>query len=186
MKPKTRLHSVFNHQISWYIFKRIVMEKITVYTDGACSGNPGAGAWAFVLLAGELKIEKSGFYPNTTNNRMELQAAIEALREAERVFLDKKNTSEALKKSECAVDFFSDSQYVKNGITAWILNWKRNNWKTSAKKPVLNRDLWETLDGYASRFSVSWNWVKGHNGNKYNEICDALCKTSLASRRSVL
>ena len=152
------------------------METFTIYTDGACSGNPGAGAWAFVLLADKKEISKSGFHAKTTNNRMELLAAIEALNEVEKFLREQKS-------EKFSIDFFSDSQYVKNGITTWIYNWKKNNWKTANKKPVANRDLWETLDTLSQQFSISWHWVKGHAGNKYNEICDALCQRAISENR---
>ena len=144
---------------------------LVVYTDGGCHGNPGPGGWGAVIIIGNEVRELSGGEKMTTNNRMELTAAIRVL-EAVR-----SESSWAGK----TVRVFIDSQYVKNGITSWISGWKRNGWKTAAKKPVLNRDLWEPLDCLASSLSVQWVWVKGHAGVKYNEICDQLCQKEIAN-----
>ena len=143
---------------------------IVVYTDGGCHGNPGPGGWGAVIIDGNDVRELSGGEKATTNNRMELTAAISVLR----------TVSSEEKWSGKTVRVFIDSQYVKNGITSWIANWKRNGWRTAAKKPVLNRDLWEALDTLASSMSVQWVWVKGHAGVKYNEICDQLCQKEIA------
>lgn len=144
-------------------------EEIIVYTDGGCSGNPGLGGWGCVILDGTEEIQLSGGEKNTTNNRMELTAAISAL---DAVL---KNPLWRGKK----VQVYSDSQYVKNGITSWILNWKKNGWKTAAKKPVLNKELWVALDSLYGQLDVEWKWVKGHAGVKYNEMCDSLCKMEM-------
>ena len=134
-------------------------ERVTIYTDGACKGNPGPGGWGALLIKGGTEKELFGGEPLTTNNRMELTAVIRAL--------------SALKRS-CEVDVYTDSQYVRQGIMAWIHNWKRNGWKTADKKPVKNADLWEVLDTLAAQHSVTWHWVKGHADNPGNLRADAL------------
>ncbi len=143
---------------------------LVVYTDGGCHGNPGPGGWGSVIIDDKDVTELSGGEAQTTNNRMELSAAINALK-----YIAK---TETLKSR--TVKVYSDSQYVKNGITSWITNWKKNGWKTAAKKPVLNKELWIELDTYYSQLDVQWNWVKGHAGIKYNEICDQLCQKEIA------
>ncbi len=149
------------------------MNEVTIYTDGGCSGNPGPGGWGVVVIFnGEAK-QLSGGEKNTTNNRMELTAAINALSIV-------KNTKEF---SGLPVKINIDSQYVKNGITVWIKNWKLKGWKTADKKPVKNQDLWIQLDELNSALDVSWNWVKGHAGIEYNEICDQLCQKEIAKNR---
>lgn len=152
---------------------------VTIYTDGGCSGNPGPGGWGCVVIAeeGDQKFEKriSGGEKSTTNNRMELSAAIAGLSLV-------KNSP---KLQGVEVEIFTDSQYVKNGITSWINNWKKNGWKTAAKKPVLNKDLWSALDEVVSQLNVKWNWVKGHAGVEYNEICDQLCKAEFEKFRGL-
>ena len=135
------------------------MNKVTIYTDGACSGNPGKGGWGAILIYAKEKKYMSGSKQLTTNNQMELTATIEALKAI-------------LKPSNIAL--YTDSQYVKNGITSWIFNWKKNGWKTANKKPVANKDLWIELEKYVDFHSVSWFWVKGHSGDHYNEIADEL------------
>jgi len=143
---------------------------IVIYTDGGCHGNPGPGGWGVVVLVnGEAK-ELSGGEKYTTNNRMELSAAINALS-----FV--KNTPSLQGKS---VEIYTDSQYVKNGITSWINGWKRNGWLTAKKQPVLNKELWEKLDELNNFVKPNWNWVKGHAGVEYNEICDKLCQEEIA------
>ena len=132
---------------------------VTIYTDGGCLGNPGVGAWAAVLRSGKHVRELSGGEMATTNNRMELSAAIESLR--------------ALKQA-CRVELHTDSQYLRNGITQWIRGWKRNGWKTSSKQPVKNVDLWQALDEAVQRHEIEWRWVKGHAGVEDNERCDEL------------
>ncbi|MEX0603867.1 MAG: ribonuclease HI [Marinobacter sp.] len=134
-------------------------ESVVVYTDGACKGNPGPGGWGVVLrYRGVLKTLHGG-ERNTTNNRMELMAAIQGLK--------------ALKR-DCAVELYTDSQYVRKGITEWMMNWKKNGWKTSAKKPVKNDDLWRILDEEVGRHKINWHWVKGHAGVPDNELADEL------------
>jgi ribonuclease HI len=142
------------------------MLKVVIHSDGACQGNPGPGGWAAVLVYGEQKREISGGVPATTNNRMELQAAIEALR--------------ALNRS-CAVEFHTDSNYLRDGITKWLHGWKRNGWKTQAKQPVKNEDLWRQLDAEVARHEIKWHWVKGHAGDAGNERCDALATAAIAA-----
>lgn len=139
---------------------------VTIYTDGACKGNPGAGGWGVVLIYGEHRKELFGGEKHTTNNRMELLAAIQGL--------------DALKRS-CQVDLYTDSQYVRKGITEWMLNWKKNGWKTAAKKPVKNDDLWKKLDELSGKHQVKWHWVKGHAGHPLNERADQLANEGVAS-----
>ncbi|MCB1786112.1 MAG: ribonuclease HI [Chromatiaceae bacterium] len=139
-------------------------DRVQLFTDGACRGNPGPGGWGAVLRFGSREKELFGGDPATTNNRMELTAVIRGL--------------EALTRP-CAVDVTTDSVYVKNGITQWIHNWKRNGWRTAAKKPVKNDDLWRLLDAAASRHDVSWHWVKGHAGHPENERADALANLGI-------
>ncbi len=132
---------------------------VIIYTDGACKGNPGPGGWGVLMISGENRRELAGGEAATTNNRMELTAAIEALR--------------ALKR-HCRVRLFTDSSYVKQGIETWIHGWKRNGWKTSDRKPVKNADLWQALDAIAAQQEVEWRWVKGHSGDPGNDRADAL------------
>lgn len=149
------------------------MNEVTIYTDGGCSGNPGPGGWGVVVLYNGEARQLSGGEKNTTNNRMELTAAINALSIV-------KNTPE-FKNLQITLNI--DSQYVKNGITVWIKNWKLKGWKTADKKPVKNQDLWILLDELNSSLNVNWNWVKGHAGIQYNEICDQLCQKEIAKNR---
>jgi ribonuclease HI len=139
--------------------------RVTIYTDGACSGNPGPGGWGALMRFGGHERELCGGAQQTTNNRMELTAAIEALN--------------ALKRS-CAVDLHTDSTYVRDGITKWLHNWKRNNWKTADKKPVKNAELWQELDEARKRHEVVWHWVKGHAGHDDNERADELARRGMA------
>lgn len=141
---------------------------VEIWTDGACSGNPGPGGWGAILRYNGTTRELSGAEPETTNNRMELQAAIAAL--------------VALKRS-CAVVLTTDSQYVKGGITGWIHGWKRNGWKTADKKPVKNIDLWQALDEAVQRHRVEWRWIKGHAGHTENERADELARAAIAELR---
>ena len=145
------------------------MNNLVIYTDGGCSGNPGPGGWGTVIIDGTNITKLSGGEKQTTNNRMELSAAINALDAVV------KNTGWRNRH----VEVYSDSQYVKNGITSWIKNWKKNGWKTAAKKPVLNQDLWIALDNLYNQLDIEWKWVKGHAGIEYNEICDQLCKMEM-------
>jgi ribonuclease HI len=145
-------------------------DELKIYTDGGCSGNPGPGGWAYVIISREEEIiaKDMGSQKETTNNRMELTAVIEALR--------------ALKKTEppaCWIAVYTDSQYVQKGISEWIQNWKRNSWRTSDKKPVKNQDLWIELDSAAAEFHITWEWVKGHDGNKFNELCDRMTQEAI-------
>ena len=140
-------------------------DSVVIHTDGACSGNPGPGGWGAVLQYGDTVKEIKGGAANTTNNQMELTAAIEALN--------------ALKRS-CAVELYTDSQYVKNGIGGWLFSWKKNGWKTAAKKPVKNVELWQALDEAVKRHTVTWHWVKGHAGHDLNERADRLANEGMA------
>jgi ribonuclease HI len=133
--------------------------KIIIYTDGACSGNPGKGGWGAVLIHEGNEKYLSGYDKMTTNNKMELTATIESLKSI---------------KTKSKIELYTDSQYVKNGINSWIINWRKNGWKTASKKPVANKELWIALDECAAKHEVIWFWVKGHAGNKYNEIADEL------------
>ena len=140
------------------------MRRVQAFTDGACSGNPGPGGWGAVLQFGDRERELYGGADDTTNNRMELTAAIEALK--------------ALKEP-CEVALTTDSTYVKDGITQWLVNWKKNGWKTAARKAVKNQDLWQQLDDQASRHRIEWRWVKGHSGHLENERADALANRGM-------
>ncbi len=142
-------------------------ERVVVFTDGACSGNPGPGGWGAILTFGAVEKELCGGEAMTTNNRMELMAAISAL--------------EAMKRP-CTVELHTDSQYVRNGITSWIHNWKRNGWRTADRKPVKNEDLWRRLDQALAIHKVDWRWVKGHAGHEMNERADALARAGLKGR----
>lgn len=142
---------------------------VHAYTDGACSGNPGPGGWGALLITGNQKKEICGGTPDTTNNRMEMTAVIEALR--------------ALPKGT-PVTIFTDSTYVMKGMTEWMDGWKKRGWKNSQKKPVLNKDLWLTLDALASEHTLTWQWVKGHSGNPGNERADALANEGLEKTRN--
>lgn len=147
------------------------MAEVLIYTDGACRGNPGPGGWGAVLQYGAETRELSGAESITTNNRMELRAAIEAL--------------EALHRP-CRVRLVTDSKYVRDGITAWMVNWKKNGWKTAARKPVKNADMWQRLDRATRLHDIRWEWVKGHNGDPGNERADALARGAIdaASRQA--
>ena len=142
---------------------------VVVHTDGACSGNPGPGGYGAILQWGEHTREIKGGEPHTTNNRMELMAAITAL--------------ETLKRP-CTVDIHTDSQYLRNGIMTWINGWKRNGWKTSDKKPVKNVDLWQRLDAALTNHIVHWHWVRGHAGHDLNERADELAREAIAELRA--
>lgn len=142
------------------------MQQVEIYTDGACSGNPGPGGWGAILRAAGHERELSGAEPRTTNNRMELTAALRAL--------------EALKRP-CRVVIYTDSTYVQKGMNGWLDNWKRNGWRTASKKPVRNADLWRSLDEASERHSIQWRWVRGHTGNPGNERADALARDAIES-----
>jgi len=144
------------------------LPKVTIFTDGACSGNPGPGGWGAILRFGDVEKELKGGENPTTNNRMELMAAISAL--------------EALKKP-ARVDLTTDSQYVRQGITTWINNWKRNGWRTASKEPVKNADLWLRLDEALKPHEVHWHWIKGHAGHAENERADQLARDGLAENK---
>lgn len=141
------------------------MDSVEIFTDGACSGNPGPGGWGVLLHFQGTERELSGGEPETTNNRMELTAAIEALK--------------ALKKP-CEVALYTDSTYVRDGITKWLPSWKRRGWKTAAKKPVKNVDLWQRLEDAEARHQVEWHWVRGHQGHPENERADELARQGMA------
>jgi ribonuclease HI len=140
------------------------MASVTIYTDGACRGNPGPGGWGALLLSGEHRKELRGAEAETTNNRMELTAAIEAL---------------AALKRRCEVKLYTDSQYVRQGITEWIHQWKERGWRTADKKPVKNIDLWQSLDAQIARHVIEWHWVKGHAGVPGNERADELANEAI-------
>jgi len=144
------------------------MKKVTIFTDGACRGNPGPGGYGILLRFGATEKEMRGYAPYTTNNRMELSAAVMALR---------------CLKEPCEVDIYSDSQYLSKGISEWMLKWKRNGWKTAAKKPVLNQDLWMELDKLGAEHRIAWHWIKGHAGHPENERCDQLANLAIDEKR---
>ncbi len=144
------------------------MDTITIYTDGGCSGNPGPGGWAYVVSTEQgVVASSSGGEMQTTNNRMELTAVIEALRFVYGAY------------HPDSVTLCTDSQYVRQGITSWIYNWKRNGWKTANKKPVKNKDLWQVLDKAREYLNIDWVWVKGHSGIELNEMCDSLVSAEM-------
>ena len=144
------------------------MKEVTIYSDGACEGNPGPGGWAAVLVYGAQRKEIAGPAAATTNNRMEMQAAIEGLR--------------ALR-MPCRVQFYTDSKYLQEGIRSWVKMWKLRGWKTKAKQPVKNEDLWRALDTEAARHEITWHWLKGHAGHVENERCDQLAVQEIARLR---
>ncbi len=141
------------------------MKQVTIYTDGACSGNPGPGGWGCVLMYGQHKKEMFGGEPQTTNNRMEIQAALSAL---------------SILKEPCLVDIYTDSAYLCNAVEKkWLANWQRNGWKTASKSPVENQDLWQSLLSLMNRHTVTFHKVKGHADNEYNNRCDALARGAI-------
>ncbi|BAE49566.1 ribonuclease HI [Paramagnetospirillum magneticum] len=144
-------------------------ETVEIYTDGACSGNPGPGGWGAILRFKGIEKELKGGESPTTNNRMEMMAVLVALNTLTR---------------SCAVDVYTDSEYVKKGMTEWLRGWKARGWKTADKKPVKNDDLWKALDEAAARHKVSWHWVKGHAGHPENERADALAREGIADLRA--
>ena len=144
---------------------------VTLYTDGACSGNPGPGGWGCILIYGDYKRKLSGYENNTTNNRMELMAVIKGLKCLVRT---------------TAVKIITDSQYVKNAFTeGWLQNWKQNNWKTKTREDVKNKDLWLELSALVENHKVIWEWVKGHSGNKYNDICDSIARSAIKEKSGI-
>lgn len=144
------------------------MSHVEIYTDGACRGNPGVGGWGALLRFRDRELELFGGEPATTNNRMELTAAIQAL---------------AALKRRCEVGLYTDSQYVRQGITTWLADWKRRDWRTSARKPVKNQDLWQQLDALAAKHDIAWHWVRGHTGHPENERADALANRGIDEMR---
>jgi ribonuclease HI len=144
------------------------MKNVVLYSDGACEGNPGPGGWAAILTYGPHQKEIAGGVPATTNNRMELTAAVEGLK--------------ALKEP-CEVEFFTDSQYVQNGISEWLKDWKIRGWKTKDKKAVKNEDLWRELDAESVKHKITWRWLKGHAGHEMNERCDLLARNEILKIR---
>ncbi|MCQ8877638.1 ribonuclease HI [Pseudoalteromonas shioyasakiensis] len=143
-----------------------MQKTVEIYTDGSCLGNPGPGGYGIFMLYNGHEKEMSQGYTLTTNNRMEMLAAIVALESLNR---------------PCEINLTTDSQYVKQGIESWVANWKKRGWKTAAKKPVKNVDLWQRLDEACNRHTITWKWVKGHSGNKYNEIVDDLAREAAGS-----
>ncbi|MCU0589579.1 MAG: ribonuclease HI [Syntrophobacteraceae bacterium] len=143
---------------------------VEIFTDGACSNNPGPGGWGAILRYRETEKEISGYVPLTTNNRMEMTAVLEAL---------------AALKEPCRVHIHTDSTYLKDGITQWIRKWKRNGWLTAGKEPVKNRDLWEALDAAVRKHTVEWHWVRGHQGHPENERCDELARMAIRHKGSL-
>jgi len=139
-------------------------QQVEIFTDGACRGNPGVGGWGAVIRYKEHEKQLSGGEQNTTNNRMELMAAIKALQSLTR---------------PCVINLTTDSQYVRKGITEWMNDWKKRNWKTAAKKPVKNKDLWQQLDAATERHQIQWHWVKGHAGHEGNELADQLANRGI-------
>lgn len=142
---------------------------VSIYTDGACSGNPGPGGWGAVLIYNEKRREISGHEPLTTNNRMELRAAIEALKHLKR---------------PCRVELYTDSEYLRRGMSDWLTRWKRNGWRTTDRKPVKNADLWQELDRLSQVHDVRWHWLRGHMGHTENERADALARAAIGSGSS--
>ena len=141
---------------------------IKIYTDGACSGNPGLGGWAAMITYEGSVYDLTGAAADTTNNRMEMMAALKAL-----AFLPR----------ACKIDLYTDSQYVKDGVTLWMKNWKKNGWLTAQRKPVKNQDLWEALDAQIQRHQISWHWVRGHSGDENNEHVDLLARNAIIAFR---
>ncbi len=142
----------------------LVKNKIQIFTDGACKGNPGIGGWGVLIKYSKISNELKGFQSQTTNNRMELIAVIEGLKSI---------------KEDAKIEIITDSKYVKNGINQWIVNWKNNGWKTAAKKPVKNKDLWQELDELVQNYSIEWKWVRGHSGHPGNEKADQLANEAI-------
>lgn len=146
------------------------MEKLYIYTDGACSGNPGPGGWGVIIRDGSGDIELSGSEADTTNNKMELTAVIEGLSRTEK---------------GCEATVITDSEYVKNGITSWIFNWMKNNWRTASKQPVKNKELWMALWNLTKERKITWQWIRGHSGHPENERCDSLARAEIKKLRNI-
>ena len=142
------------------------MKKVVIYTDGACQGNPGPGGWGALLRYGDHEKQLSGAEKDTTNNRMELTAAIKAL---------------ASLREPCIVEIYTDSKYLQQGVSEWLPQWKKQHWKKADKKPVKNVDLWQALDNATNRHKISWHWVKGHSGHPENDLADALATQAITS-----
>ena len=140
------------------------MKKVDIYTDGACRGNPGPGGWGALLIYNDARKTIYGGEKDTTNNRMEMIAVIEALK---------------LIKSDCEISLYTDSKYVMDGVSKWLSGWKQKGWKTSNKKPVKNQDLWESIDACITKHNIEWHWVKGHAGNPGNELADELANRGI-------
>ena len=148
------------------------MESIRIYTDGGCSGNPGPGAWAYIMLDGDSRREDSGYEAATTNNRMELSAVIEGLKRV----VQRGSAGRSL-------EIYTDSRYVQQGITDWILRWEQNGWRTQSKKPVKNQDLWQELRRGSRELQIRWHWLAGHAGDVLNEECDRLVQETMRRTR---
>ncbi|HEY9055160.1 MAG TPA: ribonuclease HI [Rectinemataceae bacterium] len=157
------------------------MPEILIHTDGGCSGNPGPGAWAYVMRWGDRLKEESGFEPDTTNNKMELTAVIRAL---DYLSSRRKAARPGSAWASSPILVFTDSQYVRNGITSWVRSWKARGWKTADKKPVKNRELWMELDSLAEELNPSFHWVEGHAGEPDNERCDDLVQERIKENRA--
>lgn len=145
------------------------MKQVSIYADGACSKNPGPGGWGVILIYGDKVKKMSGFQEDSTNNIMEMTAVIEGMK--------------ALKE-RCEVNIFTDSKYVVDSVTEWLPNWKKNGWITSSRKPVKNIDLWKEIVELSGHHKVNWHWIKGHDGNEYNEECDKLAKEQIAENKN--
>jgi len=162
--PRMKFSTRKNHLWHLYMERKAMTQKVEIFTDGACKGNPGPGGWGVILRYQNIEKELSGFEPMTTNNRMELRAAIEGIK--------------ALKRS-VKIDIYTDSQYLRYGITKWLVQWKAKNWRLSNRDPVKNQDLWEELDALTQNHNISWHWVRGHTGHIENERADALARYAI-------
>jgi ribonuclease HI len=150
------------------------LEAIRIYTDGGCSGNPGPGAWAFIILDRDSRLQDSGYDAATTNNRMEIRAVIEAL----------KRVGQEAAAAGRELEIYTDSRYVQQGISDWILRWEKNGWRTTAKKPVKNRELWQELRGLSRDREIRWHWLAGHAGHELNEECDRMVQEAMRLNRA--
>ena len=160
-------------QPSLFAFPSWDEDLVTIYTDGGCSGNPGPGAWAYVLLSDHERISRTGCASHTTNNRMELSAVIAAL----------KKVQENAEWSIRPIDIFTDSQYVQRGVTEWMQKWIRRGWRSTSNQPVKNQDLWMELNALGAGKQIRWKWVRGHTGNAWNEECDRLVRVILSEQK---